>query len=181
MAEIADGLALTEPERAAPLQHASIALIGKVLYSDASPEQTAALFPPGFHSDLQQLLIKVPSITRYICLHRPNVSASDCPPSGPPVPQGRVADRKSFERQRLADATARRHNLAGAPPPRVRDTWHSPNGGERLHGRLQVYRKPAPGSGGAGHPTALLSLSMQGPPSAATGAEALAAVEAKVL
>ena len=59
VAEIVESLGLSTPLAAAPLQRAAIALIGKVLYADASAEQTAALFPPDFHSSLQALLTKV--------------------------------------------------------------------------------------------------------------------------
>jgi hypothetical protein len=61
VAEIVESLALTAPEAAAPLQKAALALIGQVLYADASAEQTAALFPPDFHGGLQTLLTKVPA------------------------------------------------------------------------------------------------------------------------
>ena len=59
VAEIVESLALPTPSAAAPLQRAAVALIGKVLYVEASAEQTAALFPPDFHSSLQALLTKV--------------------------------------------------------------------------------------------------------------------------
>ena len=59
VAEIVESLGLSTPLAAAPLQRAAVALIGKVLYVDASAEQTAALFPPDFHSSLQALLTKV--------------------------------------------------------------------------------------------------------------------------
>ena len=59
VAEIVESLGLSTPLVAAPLQRAAVALIGKVLYVDASAEQTAALFPPDFHSSLQALLTKV--------------------------------------------------------------------------------------------------------------------------
>ena len=59
VAEIVESLGLSTPLAAAPLQRAAVALIGKVLYFDASAEQTAALFPPDFHSSLQALLTKV--------------------------------------------------------------------------------------------------------------------------
>ena len=42
VAEIVESLGLSTPLAAAPLQRAAIALIGKVLYADASAEQTAA-------------------------------------------------------------------------------------------------------------------------------------------
>ena len=59
VAEIVESLGLSTPLAAAPLQRAAVALIGKVLYVDASAEQTAALFPADFHSSLQALLTKV--------------------------------------------------------------------------------------------------------------------------
>ena len=61
VAEIAEGLALSSPEAAAPLQKAALALIGQVLYADCSAEQTAALFPADFHGSLQTLITKVRS------------------------------------------------------------------------------------------------------------------------
>ena len=59
VAEIVEGLGLSSPLAAAPLQQAALALIGQVLYVDASAEQAAALFPPDFHTSLQALLTKV--------------------------------------------------------------------------------------------------------------------------
>ena len=82
VAEIVESLGLSTPLTAAPLQRAAIALIGNVLYADASAEQTAALFPPDFHSSLQALLTKVvPSrwLTR-----RPRCGSATRPPLSQP-------------------------------------------------------------------------------------------------
>ena len=87
VAEIVESLGLSTPLAAAPLQRAAIALIGKVLYADASAEQTAALFPPDFHSSLQALLTKVvPS--RWLTRRPPCGSATRPPPpaAGHPNP-----------------------------------------------------------------------------------------------
>ena len=82
VAEIVESLGLSTPLAAAPLQRAAIALIGKVLYADASAEQTAALFPPDFHSSLQALLTKVvPS--RWLTRRPPCGSATRPPLSQP--------------------------------------------------------------------------------------------------
>lgn len=59
VAAIVEMLSLSDPEKAAPLQRAALVLIGLVLYSGASPEQTAAFFPSDFHSSLQALITKV--------------------------------------------------------------------------------------------------------------------------
>ena len=59
VAAIVETLSLSDPEKAAPLQRAALVLIRLVLYSGASPEQTAAFFPAEFHSSLQALTTKV--------------------------------------------------------------------------------------------------------------------------
>ena len=59
VAAIVETLSLSDPEKAAPLQQAALALIRLVLYSGASPEQTANFFPAEFHSSLQALITKV--------------------------------------------------------------------------------------------------------------------------
>ena len=59
VAAVVEMLSLSDPEKAAPLQRAALVLIRLVLYSGASPEQTAAFFPAEFHSSLQALITKV--------------------------------------------------------------------------------------------------------------------------
>ena len=59
VAAIVEMLSLSDPMKAAPLQWAALVLIGQMLYSDASPEQTATFFPDDFHSSLQALITKV--------------------------------------------------------------------------------------------------------------------------
>ena len=58
LAELASTFGLGTPEEASALQRAGAELVGKAVYAGATPEQTAALFPDGFHADLRELIVK---------------------------------------------------------------------------------------------------------------------------
>ena len=120
VAEIVESLALPTPSAAAPLQRAAVALIGKVLYVEASAEQTAALFPPDFHSSLQALLTKVRP--RWRCRKRCHAHTS-APPHTLRASAAHPRTRAPVHPRTCAPA------LTLAPPRRTRSGGAVPQGG----------------------------------------------------